>query len=613
MRVSLRLKLLSIIAVGTVMIIALAALSLSRLAASNTNTKALAQRVVPASTVVGQASTLMTKFRKDELHYILSTPAQRAGAAGVSGDLAGDISAMAQILQGYRSRHLISDRQDARDLAAFQTAFDRYVTLSAPFRHLADTNQLVAAGQACCQGAADNEYNVLMAAGTAWTNHQNAVAARIANQSQSTYDSSRTLILILTLLGVVVAVGVALLLARHLTSAVRRVGAAAEAISLGDLDQRVELDTSDEIGEMAREFDAMTDYLRAVAATAERIADGDLAEDVRPRSERDALGRAMGRMAENLRVMIREVTQASTNLSAASQQMASTSEETGRAVGEIAAAVGEVASGAERQVRSVEGARAITEGVAEAAARSADGVRQSTEAAREARSVAARGDEAVSLATEAMRAVRESSGAVTDAIRQLGSKSAEIGGIVQTITAIAEQTNLLALNAAIEAARAGEQGRGFAVVAEEVRKLAEEAQSAAGNIEGLVGEIQSETARTVEVVELGAKRSAEGADTVERAREAFRELGSSVEEMNGRVEAIADAIEEIASSVERMRDDMTSVAEVAEQSSAATQQVSASTEQTSASAQQIAASAADVARSAENLRSLLDRFQLADV
>ena len=64
----------------------------------------------------------------------------------------------------------------------------------------------------------------------------------------------------------------------------------------------------------------------------------------------------------------------------------------------------------------------------------------------------------------------------------LATKSAQIGGIVTTITGLAEQTNLLALNAAIEAARAGEQGKGFAVVAEEVRKLAEESQTAAGQI-----------------------------------------------------------------------------------------------------------------------------------
>ena len=67
-------------------------------------------------------------------------------------------------------------------------------------------------------------------------------------------------------------------------------------------------------------------------------------------------------------------------------------------------------------------------------------------------------------------------------IGDLGARSEQIGGIVETITGIAEQTNLLALNAAIEAARAGEQGRGFAVVAEEVRKLAEESQRAAASI-----------------------------------------------------------------------------------------------------------------------------------
>jgi methyl-accepting chemotaxis protein len=320
---------------------------------------------------------------------------------------------------------------------------------------------------------------------------------------------------------------------------------------------------------------------------------------------------AYNAMRNKIATMLGDISLSSESLSAASTQMASTSEEAGRAIGEIAHAVGSVASGAEQQVREIDEARRITDELAEASRVSAETADETAAAAEEARTLARDGVAAAEEATVAMQAVRDSSTETSQAIRSLGEKSDQIGGIVETITGIAAQTNLLALNAAIEAARAGEHGRGFAVVAEEVRHLAEESQQAAATIAELIEQIQQETARAVQVVEVGAEQTKGGVTTVEQAKEAFLQIGQSVEDMSGRVEQIAASIRQIAASGDRMRDSMTSVASVAESSSASSQEVSASTEQTSASTQQIAASAQQLATTAEELEKLVGQFVLA--
>jgi methyl-accepting chemotaxis protein len=182
----------------------------------------------------------------------------------------------------------------------------------------------------------------------------------------------------------------------------------------------------------------------------------------------------------------------------------------------------------------------------------------------------------------------------TRVITSLGRRSQEIGKILEVIEEIADQTNLLALNAAIEAARAGDQGRGFAVVAEEVRKLAEESQHAASSISELIAEIQAETGRTVEAVAESTRRSQDGVEVVEQAREAFGRIGEHIGDIAARVNLIATSSGEIAS--------------VAEQTSATSEQVSASTEETSAATQEIAASAQALAATAETLQELVGRF-----
>jgi methyl-accepting chemotaxis protein len=270
----------------------------------------------------------------------------------------------------------------------------------------------------------------------------------------------------------------------------------------------------------------------------------------------------------------------------------------------------EMAGGARDQVESVERARSLAEEMAHASRTSADDATATRLGADEARSLARDGAVTVSAAADAMHGLRASSSRATDTIRQLGTTSEQIGGIVNTIAAIADQTDLLALNAAIEAARAGEHGRGFAVVADEVRKLAEESRRATAAIAELIDDVQARTRLAMEAVEAGAQVGEQGASAVDAARASFEQIDAAVDAMAERVAHIAVAAGQVAERSDRVRGDVVAVARVAERSSASTQQVAASTQQTAAATQDIATSAAQLKRTADELEALVGSFRV---
>jgi methyl-accepting chemotaxis protein len=341
------------------------------------------------------------------------------------------------------------------------------------------------------------------------------------------------------------------------------------------------------------------DELGHVTRAVNAVRDDTVASVHAYNAARVALAEAIGRVARGAE-----------SVSDTSRDMASASEQAGRSVSEIAEAVADVARGAERQVHRTSSARDSTDDVAEVTKLGDVDARETVVAAQRARDAARSGGNAVNEVFAAMRAVESSSANAAESIRGLNAKSDDIGGIAATISGIAAQTNLLALNAAIEAARAGDSGKGFAVVAEEVRRLAEDAEHAAATIGTMIGDMQSATARTAQVIETAAECTAAGTAGVDGARDAFARIGDSVDDMAARVEAIATGISAIAERIGRVEDDMGEVTSVAEITSAASQQVTAVAQETSGAAQEMAGSAAALADTAGELSRLVAGFTL---
>ncbi len=328
----------------------------------------------------------------------------------------------------------------------------------------------------------------------------------------------------------------------------------------GDLTQRLDIDTTDEIGELAQNFNTFLGTLRALVVNAQESASRVLALTGRigekSRGFHASAREQVTATNDNFRALeridrsVQDVTGSADSLSITATDSSATVTEMAAQVEVVAESTMELSSYVEESSSSLAEMTASVKGVADDVQVLSDLTSQTTnsigqievsimeveerakESARFSQEVSddadTLGNEAIARTIEGMERIRETVDATSEVIERLGASSVEIGHIVKVIDEVANQTALLALNAAILAAQAGEHGKGFAVVADEIKELAERTSTSTGEIKKLIKSVQRESAEAVESMRVGRERVLEGAQMAYAAADALKKiLGSS--------------------------------------------------------------------------------------
>lgn len=333
-----------------------------------------------------------------------------------------------------------------------------------------------------------------------------------------------------------------------LQSTVLEVNRVMGAMVVGDLSSQVSLEVEgdfqtlrDSINTTASQFQTVIGEINRVMAS---MADGDLSKKVgvNCKGELDSLKQSINRTILSLSTTIG-------TMGEHTKKVAESSSEASRAIQQVS-------DGSQNQLQSIE---QIAKAIEQTVLSVTDVTRNAEMASQHART-----------ATDVVEKSKEEMGHMQSVMTGISENSSKINKITDVIGEIASQTNLLALNAAIEAARAGEHGKGFAVVAEEVRKLAENSANSVHEITELVTQAVHEAERGVRTNETVSANMSNVTQAVvqtdemlQRIAAAMEETSASIEQVSANVSALRNIGESTASASEEITATVVELSELA--------------------------------------------------
>lgn len=378
----------------------------------------------------------------------------------------------------------------------------------------------------------------------------NTIIERAQTRAQNKHDSimsmvsrQRTIGLILTACVLVIAAFLCMILTRSITKPLTEMENAAKELADGNLSQKIEYRSRDELGQLAESLRttiaALQRYIHEIDDAMAAIGNGKLnySSDAEFRGDFISIRNSLAKISRNLTDTMVQINSSADQVVRGAEQIAGSGQALSQATIE--------------QASSVEELSATINDVSDRVRDNAD---NAVTTSRLAESVGVD--------------IRETSQQVLDMSRSMDrmrDMSREITGIIKEIEDIAFQTNILALNAAVEAARAGEAGKGFSVVANEIRRLSEKTTEASHSTSDLIG-------KTVDMM-------IQGADMAAVTSEKLGKTAKSAQDAADRIQAISRASNEQATAVVQLRESIEQISGVVQENSATAEESAASSEE----------------------------------
>ena len=549
----LRTKLSLSMGLLIVMLCGLGIFSLYQMNSINNASTEIAKNWMPSTNAANSLNTLTSDYRLYEVMHIFSTTAE---------DMATYEKLMAETEKGIAELekkyvNLISSPQERGLYDDFRSEWKKYTQLHEKIYALSKQNRTEEA-RVLLTGTSRDAYRTASALLVKIVQLNTESGDKASIEGDELYDSSKTLVSALLILGIVVGVLLVFFLVRNVLQQLGKdpgeLNGIAHRVVGGDYNID---DGGKKLGVYASIVEMVTALKRNIenaqresenAKEQSRKAQEAMAQAEAASKEAQAKTEAMLVAADKLEQVGSVVSSASTELSAQIEQSDRGAAESAQRLSEAATAMNEMNATVQEVAKNAGSASA---------------------ASAETKQKAEAGAQVVEKAVHSIEQVHQMSLELKEDMTQLNEHAQDITRIMGVISDIADQTNLLALNAAIEAARAGEAGRGFAVVADEVRKLAEKTMASTNDVGNAIKAIQESTAKSMEGVERSVARIGEATELAGQSGSALEEIVATVEATGDQVNAIAAASEEQSAASEEINHSIVQVNDMARQTAEA--------------------------------------------